>query len=316
MNLKSISIVIVNWNSGIQLSECIESINKSKKANFMLNNIIIVDNASNDSSLDLINNKSRNIKIIKNNDNIGFGKACNQGAIGVEDNFILFLNPDMLIYEDTFLNLFNYIEKNDSSKIGIYGVQLQNEMKIVQKTCARLPSLSTFIIRSLGLNKINSKIFQSYTMQDWDHLSNREVDQVMGAFFMIKRDIFEKLNGFDERFFVYYEELDLSKRVKDASYKTVFVSEARAYHKGGGTSENVKAKRLFYNTRSRIIYGFKHFGLFKGSFLLIFTFLVEPFSRTFFLLLKRKYSEVIETFKGFGMLYKDTFNIIKLGLRK
>ena len=172
------------------------------------------------------------------------------------------------------------------------------------------------MIRSLGLNKLNPKIFPSYTMEDWNHLDTREVDQVMGAFFMIKRDVFEKMDGFDERFFVYYEELELSKRVKDAGYKTVFVSESQAYHKGGGTSENVKAKRLFYNTRSRIIYGFKHFGLLQASFLLIFTFLVEPFTRTFFLLLKRKYSEIFETFKGFGMLYKDTFNIIKLGLQK
>jgi GT2 family glycosyltransferase len=133
---------------------------------------------------------------------------------------------------------------------------------------------------------------------------------------MIKRKVFEELHGFDERFFVYYEELDLSKRVKDAGYKTIFVSESQAYHKAGGTSDQVKAKRLFYNTRSRIIYGFKHFGVFKGSILLVFTFIVEPFSRMFFLIMKGKYREIAENFKGFGLMYKDVINIIKLGLKK
>jgi len=153
-------------------------------------------------------------------------------------------------------------------------------------------------------------------MEDWDHNDTREVDQVMGAFFMIKRELFEELNGFDERFFVYYEELDLSKRVKDAGYKTMFVAEAKAYHKGGGTSEQVKAKRLFYNTRSRLIYAFKNFGIFKGLVLMLFTFLVEPFTRMVFFLLKSNLGEIKEMLKGFGMLYKDSFNIIKIGLKK
>jgi len=133
---------------------------------------------------------------------------------------------------------------------------------------------------------------------------------------MIKRDLFIRLNGFDERFFIYYEELDLSKKIKDQGYKTLFVSEARAYHKGGGTSDQVKAKRLFYNTRSRIIYGLKHFGPLQGIFLLLFTFLIEPISRIFLLVMNGKYSDIIENLKGFWMLYKDSYRIIKLGLKK
>ena len=96
----------------------------------------------------------------------------------------------------------------------------------------------------------------------------------------------------------------------------MYISESKAYHKGGGTSEQIKAKRLFYSTRSRIIYGFKHFGLLKGLFLFLFTLSIEPITRTLFLLFKGKYSEVIENFKGFGMLYMDSKNIIKLGLKK
>ncbi|PLW80812.1 glycosyl transferase [Candidatus Woesearchaeota archaeon] len=315
--MKTIDIITVNWNSGTQLNECVESIQEAEFSNCILNKVVVVDNDSKDNSLGHIEDLNyEKLEIIKNKDNLGFGKACNIGAKNSQSDFILFLNPDAIVYEDTFKKLFEYIDHNDRRDVAVYGVQLVGDNGEVQRNCARVPSLSSFINRSLGLNKLNSKLFPSYTMQEWDHLNTREVDQVMGAFFMIKKDIFEKLNGFDERFFVYYEELELSKRIKDAGYKTVFVSEAQAYHKGGGTSEQVKAKRLFYNTRSRLIYGFKHFGFFKGLFLMIFTFIFEPLTRTAFSLIKGKYSEILENFKGFYMLYLDSFSIVKQGLKK
>lgn len=315
--LKTFDIITVNWNSGTQLKECIESLQKTELSNCILNKVVVVDNDSKDNSLKLVKDLNFDkLKIIKNSDNLGFGKACNIGAKNSQSDFILFLNPDAMVYEDTFKKLFNYIEQNDTNKIAVYGVQLIGDDGKIQRTCARIPTLSNFIYRSLGLNKLNHKLFPSHTMQHWDHLDTREVDHVMGAFFMIKRDVFEKLNGFDERFFVYYEDLELSKRIKDLGYKTIFVSEAQAYHKGGGTSEQVKDHRLFYSIRSRLIYGFKHFGLLKGIFLMIFTFTVEPITRVIFSIFKGQGAEILETFKGFGMLYKDTFNIIKLGLKK
>lgn len=314
--MKSFDIVIVNWNSKEQLKDCIDSINKSLKANCILNKIIVVDNASTDNSLEVLDQHQNNLQIIRNQNNLGFGKACNIGAKYSDSDFILFLNPDMLIFEDTFVNLFNYIKSNDRNDIAVYGIQLLDENKNVQKTCARLPNLWNMIVRATGLNKLNKKIFKTYAMDDWDHKQTKVVEHVMGAFYLIKRNIFRSLSGFDERYFVYIEDLDLSKRIIDNGYKSVYVTESQAYHKGGGTSENIKAKRLFYSTRSRLIYTFKHFGLFQGFFLLLFTFIVEPFTRTLFLVLKGKFPEVIENLKGFGMLYKDTLNIIKLGLKK
>jgi len=222
----------------------------------------------------------------------------------------------MLIYKDTFLNLFDYIQENDTEDIAVYGIQLFDKIGNIQRSCARLPSPWNMIVRSTGLNKLNKNIFKTYAMDDWSHKQTKTIDHVMGAFYLIKRNIFNNISGFDERYFVYIEDLDLSKRIMDNGYKSIYVTESQAYHKGGGTSENVKAKRLFYSTRSRIIYGFKYFKLIQASCLLILTFTVEPFTRIIFLLLKRQYSEISETFKGFRMLYKDIFNIIKLGLRK
>lgn len=315
--LKTFDIVIVNWNSGVQLKECVESVMKSSLNNSILNKVIIVDNDSKDDSINLVKNLNfEKLGIIKNKENLGFGKACNIGAKDSTSDFILFLNPDAMVYEDTFSKLFDYIDQNDKKDVAVYGVQLLDDRNNVQRNCAEIPSIVNFINRSLGLNKINSELFPSYTMENWDHCNTREVDQVMGSFFMIKRAVFEKLNGFDERFFVYYEELELSKRIKDSRYKSVFISEVQAYHRGGGVSEQVKAKRLFYNTRSRLIYGFKYFGYVKGLFLMIFTLLIEPITRTLFLLLRSKYNEILENLKGFGMLYLDIFNIIKQGMKK
>jgi len=314
--LKSFDIVIVNWNSGSQLKECIDSIQKADKSQCSLEKIIVVDNASSDNSIALLSQNVQNLKIIQNDENLGFGKACNQGAFESKSEFILFLNPDMLVYETTFLNLFEYIKMNAKAEEAIYGVQLLDEEKNIQKSCARFPTLWSFTVRSLGLNKLNSKVFKSYTMEDWKHENTQNVNQVIGAFFMVKREIFEKLNGFDERYFVYYEELDFSKRVHALGYKTLYVTESQAYHKGGGTSEQVKAKRLFYNLRSRMIYAFKHFGVLQGFVTLFLTLFIEPTTRVVFLLLKGKFSEVFESFRGFFMLYKDIFNIIDLGLKK
>lgn len=315
---KTFDIVIVNWNSGIQLKDCVESVMKSSFDNSILNKVIVVDNDSKDDSIELAERLNfDNLEIIKNKENLGFGKACNIGAKNSQSDFILFLNPDAMVYEDTFHKLFDYIEKNDNSDVVVYGVQLIGDDGKVQRTCARFPKLRNFLVRVMGLNKINQEFFKSFSMEYWNHNETKIVDQVIGAFFLITKDIFEQLNGFDERFFVYYEELDLSKRVHDSGYKTMYISEIQAYHKGGGTSEQVKALRFFYSTRSSLIYSFKHLGIFKSIIFMFFVYFIEPFTRTAFLVLKRSsFSEFLEQYKGFGLLYKDTFNIIKLGLKK
>ena len=314
--IKEFDIVIINWNSGTQLKECITSIYNSRKTNCDLNKIVVVDNASSDKSIEILNQDIQNLKLIYNNENLGFGKACNQGAKECSSEFILFLNPDMLVYEDTFLKLFEYIEKVSNPEVAVYGVQLLNANGNIQKSCATFPTLWNFFVRSSGLNKINQQLFKPYIMEYWNHQESRAVNHVIGAFYLIQRDIFTHLGGFDERYFVYSEDLDLSKRVKDLGYKSFYFTGAQAYHKGGGTSDQVKAKRLFYNLRSRIIYAFKHLGMFKGFLTLLITLLIEPVSRTFFLLMKGNFKELLESLKGFSMLYLDVINIIKLGLKK
>jgi GT2 family glycosyltransferase len=134
---------------------------------------------------------------------------------------------------------------------------------------------------------------------------------------MVKTVLFSKAKGFDERYFVYYEELDFSKRIFNLGYRTKYIAESQAFHKGGGASEKVKAKRLYYNLQSRIIYSFKNFGKVKGFFIMFITLIIEPFTRLVFLILKKGgKEEVFELFSGYKMLFKNSQNIIEKGFKK
>ena len=311
-------VVIVNWNSDIQLKDCIRSIMDSSFDHELLNKVVVVDNDSKDQSIEMAESLNfKKLRVIKNKENLGFGKACNIGAENSTADFILFLNPDAMVYEDTFSKLFSYIKDNNTDSISVYGVKLIGDAKKTQRSCARFPKLHNFLIRVIGLNKLNSKIFKTYHMEDWDHDESRFVDHVIGAFYFIDRTIFKLVNGFDERYFVYFEDLDLSKKVQEADKKVYYLAGASAYHKGGGTSEQVKALRFFYSRKSSLIYSFKHLGSIRSFIFISFVYFVEPITRTMFLLLKRSpVKEYIELYKGFFMLYKDTFNIFKLGLKK
>jgi GT2 family glycosyltransferase len=140
-------------------------------------------------------------------------------------------------------------------------------------------------------------------MTDWDHAESRFVDQVMGAFMFMRKEVFQKIGYFDERFFVYYEELDFSERLYQAGGKSFYTHSAKAIHTGGGTTHAVKAFRLFLNLRSRLQYAKKHFS-YPGFLLVAFcSLLIEPFTRCLFLLLKGHFKEIGQVFKGYGQLF-------------
>lgn len=116
-------------------------------------------------------------------------------------------------------------------------------------------------------------------MSEWDHSASRRVDQVIGAYFLIRRSLFEAQRGFDERFFVYFEEVDLAYRCAEAGWQSWYLATAQAFHAGGGASDQVKAHRLFYGLRSRLQYAAKHFSIGGRIGVQMATWLLEPFAR-------------------------------------
>tara|TARA_B100000575_G_scaffold64658_1_gene49608 strand:- start:655 stop:1569 length:915 start_codon:yes stop_codon:yes gene_type:complete len=297
-----VDIVIVNWNAGSYLKDCIKSIIDNKNEN--IGNVVIVDNGSTDNSLSFLPNDKSYIKIIREKINHGFGKACNIGASYTDSKYILFLNPDTKINASSINVAINFMEKENSSNVGICGVQLKDEHGITA-SCSRFPSLLNIFSSSIGLSKLFFKL--GAPMKDFSHKSSIEVDQVMGAFFLIRTNLFNQCNGFDERFFVYYEEVDLSKRIKDLGFKSIFLADCNAYHVGGGVSQQVKAKRLFYSLRSRILYSKKYFNFLSYFAIYFLSLLVEPISRIAFSLIKLDFKAISETISAYKLLLSWTF---------
>lgn len=293
-----VDIVLVNWNSGVQLKNALESIHLYA-ANIQTT-AYIVDNNSSDGSADYL--ASTDIHLIKNPVNVGFGKACNQGAHIGKREYLLFLNPDAALMENGLQRCLSFLQDKNHGDYAICGAQLIDEEGRVARTCAKFPSAFGMFSKTIGLDKLRPQL--SHFMVDWDHKESRQVDQVMGAFFLIRRSVFETLQGFDEDFFVYYEELDLSNRAFKIGWKTMYLAEAQAFHAGGGTSKNIKAKRLFYSLRSKIIYANKHYGFFSFLLVLFSTLFIEPVSRISIAIAKRSYRNLQETCQGYKMLYR------------
>lgn len=299
-----LDIIIVNWNAGQQLRNCLESIVSVRHDGFTLGRVVVVDNASKDTSLDGLDSISLPLNIIHNSVNRGFGAACNQGAALCNAPYLLFLNPDTKLFENSLIVPWDFMQVKINQEVGICGIQLIDENEHVARTCAHFPSLWRFTAQAIGLNKLPGLKGAGVHMAEWDHLSCKSVDHVIGAFFFIRRTVFEVLNGFDERFFVYLEDVDVSVRARKMGWKTVYLADAQAFHQGGGTSRQVKATRLFYSLHSRLVYGLKHFSTEQAWLLFVLTLLVEPFSRTLFSLFRGGIQDVLNTWRGYGMLYR------------
>lgn len=316
MNVPCLDIIIVNWNAGSLLQDCVRSIGEARRDGFRLGRVVIVDNGSRDGSLDGLAPAELPLKIIRNPDNRGFAAACNQGAHGVHADYLLFLNPDTCLFADSLSAPLAYMEATQNQSVGICGIQLIDENNEVSRSCARFPTPRMFFSKIFGLDRLFPGFFQSHFMDEWGHKESREVDHVIGAFFLVRRRLFEQLNGFDERFFIYLEDLDFSLRAKKSRWASHYLSDARAYHKGGGTSEQVKARRLFYSLRSRILYGYKHFTPLQATLLLVSTLCFEPLTRLTFHLLQGAFKGTGETISGYLMLYRALPGIMVVALKK
>ncbi len=304
---KQIDIVIVNWNAGTLLKKCVDSILNIENIE-VINKIFILDNASKDDSLKLISSHPK-LEIIYNKRNNGFAKAANQGFKLSQSEYVLLLNPDTQLFADTLTRCISLM--NHNIQIDILGCQLYDVYGKTNLSCARFPKPITYFYDAVGLSRLAPKIFTpALLMSDWDHKSDRYVDQIIGAFMFMRRSVFDKIGYFDEQFFVYSEELDFSKRLANAGGKSFHKADIGAIHIGGGTTRNVKAYRLFLNLKSRLLYAKKHFSFSGYLFTKFVTMVIEPVCRFFFFLFKGDSMEIKELIKGYRFLFtkKDLSN--------
>ncbi len=292
--IKNVTAVVVNWNSGTQLLECLNSLQNVCP-------IVVVDNSSTDGSCDGVSALD-NVKVIAAKYNLGFGMASNLAASHAQTEYLLFLNPDAAVFPGTLERALSAMEEPAYSNVGICGVQLVDATNAVARSCARFPSSAMFAAQALGLDKFIPQL--GLLMSDWPHNSTQHVDHVIGAFFLVRTELFKSLQGFDERFFVYLEDLDFSLRAKQAGWGSLYLADVQAFHKGGGTSDQIKARRLFYVLRSRLLYANKHFGFWGSLVTFLSTLLLEPVSRSVLALVRRSRSDLKETWQAYGMLLR------------
>ncbi len=298
-----LDIVIVNWNSGQQLRDCLESIASADRYDSILGRVVVVDNASHDGSADGLDDIDLPLELIRNPTNRGFGAACNQGTRGGTSDYILFLNPDTRLFGPSLTRPLRFMEQPEIRHVGICGVQLVDEQGVVVRSCSRFPTPGILLARLLGLSHLFPAWFRTHEMREWDHSESRQVDHVIGAYYLIRRPMFESLGGFDEDYFVYIEDLDLSLRALRAGWFSYYLADVQAFHRGGGTSDQVKAARLFYSLRSRILYLFKHFSVPAALGLTLGTLIIEPIVRLDSLAARGSVQGLLDTLKGYAMLW-------------
>jgi N-acetylglucosaminyl-diphospho-decaprenol L-rhamnosyltransferase len=300
MDRPAIHVVIVNWNSGSQLKECLQSFAAAASDAVALR-LTVVDNASIDGSCEEIEGATNvPLAIIRNADNRGFGAACNQGAAGSEADYLLFLNPDTRLMPGSLELPARYLQSPEHNAVAIVGIQLLDVDGHVARNTARTPTAWSMIGNSLGVDRLLPAIFPPHFVTEWAHDETRDVDQVMGAFFLVRRSVFERLGGFDERFFVYYEDLDFAARARALGFSSVYLTGAQAFHRGQGTTANATARRMFYFSRSKILFARKHFGAFGAYAVIAVTLTLEPLAR----MLVRPQS-ASETLRAFANVWKE-----------
>jgi GT2 family glycosyltransferase len=309
-----VDIVIVNWNSRSLLRECLSALDQSSIADML--NVIIVDNASTDGSADGLMTRRVRLDLVLNPENRGFAAACNQGAARGHSALVLFLNPDVRVDPDTIANAARYLDDPVNCGVGILGIQLVDPDGRVQRRCAREPTTSGLLLQSLFLDRICPTLVPGHFLTEWDHADTRPVDQVMGAFLMIRRHLFERLDGFDERFFLYYEDVDLCLAARQAGGDVVHYAGARAIHEGQGTTAAVKDRRLFYLASSRVLYVAKRHGRTAAIVLVMLIVGCEMPIRWLHATLARSPSEGWQVVRGMGLFWRNLPRLLcRIGAR-
>lgn len=243
-----LSIIIVNYNVKEFLQNLLHSIEKA--AANIEKEIIVVDNASDDGSVDLLKTKFPQVKLIENKTNSGFGKANNQALKIAAGDYLLMINPDTVISEDTLEKMISFFKEHPDA--GLAGCKILNPDGTLQLACRRsFPGPWTSFCKVTGLSNLfpKSKLFARYNLTYLDENQTYEVDAVSGSFMMMTKDAYSKVGGFDEQFFMYGEDLDLCYRVQKAGLKVYYVPDTQIIHyKGESTRRSaLDETKVFYD---------------------------------------------------------------------
>ncbi|MGY1618362.1 glycosyltransferase family 2 protein [Geodermatophilus sp. SYSU D00691] len=269
-----IDLVVVNWNTGGYLAECLRSVHASA-GRVGLGRVVVVDNASRDDSLARARpelDRPTSV-VVRNPHNAGFAAACNQGARLGRAPLICFLNPDARVLDSTLARVVEFFRTPAARTVGICGAQVLDETGRPDISGGPFPTPRLLLGQVTGLSRVLPSLFPPKHVRH--RVATGPMDHVIGAFLVVRRDLFEQLGGFDERYFVYYEEVDLCLRARWLGWATYHLADAEVVHAGRVSSSQIGGRRLQYSLGSRRAYARAHWPLRRRVFLGLLTAVVE-----------------------------------------
>ena len=253
-----LSVIIVNYNVAFFLEQCLNSVVKASK-NLAIE-VYMVDNNSIDESVEMVQSKFPMVKVIANKENVGFSKANNQ-AIRISDaKYVLLLNPDTLVEEDTFAKTIEFMDEHPEA--GGLGVRMIDGKGVFLPESKRgLPTPSVAFYKIFGLSKLfpKSKKFGQYHLGHLSEFETHEIDILSGAFMMMRSSALDQVGLLDEAFFMYGEDIDLSYRIQLGGYKNFYFPKTQIIHYKGESTKKSSVNYVFVFYKAMVIFAQKHF---------------------------------------------------------
>ncbi|MCA0987055.1 glycosyltransferase family 2 protein [Guptibacillus algicola] len=255
----NVSIIIVNWNTKDLLIQCLDSIYKTcGSVDF---DVHVVDNNSEDGSVGAVLEQYPDVILYNPKKNLGFAKANNHAIRNSDSNFVFLLNPDTILFEQTLYKMVEYINDSKNKNVAAIGCKLLNTDYSTQASCRKFPTVLSYSFITLKLHHVfpNFKHYKEYLMDDFDYKQVKNVDQIMGACMLIRREVISELNGFDENFWIWFEEVDLCKRIKEKGWDIHFYPFSEMIHyQGQSFNKLLTLNRQKIFNKSMIQYFSKH----------------------------------------------------------
>ena len=277
-----VSIIIVSWNVRELLRQCLLSVNSQQSTvnsqlltarRSLFTEILVVDNASHDGTVEMVRAEFPNVHVIENSQNLGFTQANNQALAVAQGRYLFLLNPDTELRPLSLQTIVDYMDTHPD--VGMLGPRLFYGDGTPQSSRRRFPTLATAFLESTILQQWfpRNRVLTQYYMLDTRDDETQEVDWINGSAMFTRREVYEKLGGFDEGFFMYSEELDWCRRIKQAGWKIVYLPTAQITHYEGKSSEQAVARRDIYFNSSKVRYFRKCRGAFVAEILRAFLLL-------------------------------------------
>lgn len=292
MSLKmKLSVIIVNYNVKYFLEQCLHSVRKAMQG--LEGEVFVVDNHSVDGSVDMVRKKFPEVKLIANHENSGFSKANNQGIAEASGEYILLLNPDTVVEDDTFSKIIVYMDSHPEA--GGLGVKMVNgKGEFLPESKRGLPKPDVAFYKIFGLSKLfpKSKTFGQYHLSYLDQDQIHEVEVLSGAFMLIRKIVLDRIGGLDESYFMYGEDIDMSYRILQAGYKNYYFPETRIIHYKGESTKKSSINYVMVFYQAMVIFARKHFSKKNAR---LFSFLINTaiYFRAFLAILKRVTDKVL-----------------------